>query len=231
MANFAGHITTSAMLGVAVGAVGSIQFHYDWGPVFLAAGLTTVGGMLPDLDSDSGIPVREMFGLAGAVVPILLLPRLSSHLFTIEQLLVILGAVYMIVRYGLAELFKRITVHRGMFHSIPAMLIAGLAIFVLYHTENQQMRLYFAAGTMVGFLSHLVLDEIFAVDLMGVVPTLNQFAGSALKLTSKSMMATALTYFILFILGTAAWSQLQPAQPQPSLPQALPKSLPPVKFP
>ncbi len=220
MANFAGHITTSAVLGVAVGAVGSLQFHYDWGPVFLAAGLTTVGGMLPDLDSDSGIPVREMFGLAGVVVPILLLPRLNAQGFTIEQLLVILGAAYMLVRYAVAELFKRITVHRGMFHSIPAMLIAGLSIYLLYHTNNQQMRLYFAVGTMVGFLSHLVLDEVFAVDLMGVVPTLNQFAGSALKLTSKSLLATALTYFILFVLAAMAWSQLPP-----------PQTLPPVRFP
>ena len=227
MANFAGHITTSAVLGVAVGAVGSIQFHYDWGPVFLAAGLTTIGGMLPDLDSDSGIPVREMFGLAGVVVPILMLPRLSAHAFTIEQLLVILGAVYMGVRYAVAELFRRITVHRGMFHSIPAMLIAGLSIFLLYQTDNQQMRLYFAAGTMIGFLSHLVLDEMFAVDLMGIVPTLNQFAGSALKLTSKSVLATALTYLILFVLAAMAWPQLQPAPP----PTTLPKTLPPVRFP
>ena len=41
MANFQGHITTSAILGVAVGAVGSWYLHYDWGTCCLAAGLTT----------------------------------------------------------------------------------------------------------------------------------------------------------------------------------------------
>ena len=65
MANFQGHITTSSVLGVAVGDFGAWYFNYDWGTVFLAAGLTAIGGMLPDLDSDSGIPVRELFGLAG----------------------------------------------------------------------------------------------------------------------------------------------------------------------
>jgi hypothetical protein len=60
-------------------------------------------------------------------------------------------------------------------------------------------------GTMIGFLSHLVLDELFAVNLMGVVPKLNQFAGSALKLTSKSWPATLLTYAILCGLGYLAW--------------------------
>ena len=77
MANFQGHITTSGVLGAAVGAVGVLYFHYDWGTVFLAAALTTVGGMLPDLDSDSGIPVRELFGLAGVLVPLLLIERLK----------------------------------------------------------------------------------------------------------------------------------------------------------
>ena len=129
---------------------------------------------------------------------------------TTEQLLVMLGAVYLIVRYGIAELFKRITVHRGMFHSVPALLISGLAVFLMHapeHLQQEEMRrrLYYACGTMIGFLSHLVLDELFAVDLMGLVPKLNQFAGSALKLKSDSWIATLMTYAILVVLGYMAW--------------------------
>src|SRR5882672_4779394 len=112
MASFYGHITTSTTLGVAVGAVGVWYFHYDWGTVCLAAGLTTIGGMLPDLDSDSGIPVRELFGLAGVIVPLLLWHRLQQYGLTAEQFLVLLAATYLLVRYGVAELFRRITVHR-----------------------------------------------------------------------------------------------------------------------
>jgi LexA-binding, inner membrane-associated putative hydrolase len=211
MASFPVHVTTSAILGCAVGAAGAYYFHYDWGPIFLAAGLTTVGGMLPDLDSDSGIPVRELFGLAGAIVPLLLLERLKRVGLMPEQVLVIMAGAYLLVRYGLSRIFKRVTVHRGMFHSVPALLIAGLAVFLM-HTSEQQVpadewrkRGYYAVGTMIGFLSHLVLDEIYAVDLMGVVPKLNQFAGSALKLTSKSWPATLLTYAILLALGSLAW--------------------------
>src|ERR1022692_4881281 len=132
MANFQGHITTSAVLGVAVGAFGAWYFNYGWGTVFLATGLTTIGGMLPDLDSDSGIPVRELFGLAGVIVPLLLVHRLQRLDLTSEQLLVVLGAIYLGVRYGVAEIFRRITVHRGMYHSLPAMLIAGLAVFLMH---------------------------------------------------------------------------------------------------
>ncbi len=211
MANFQGHITTSGILGAAVGAVGAWYFHYDWGTVCLAAGLTTIGGMLPDLDSDSGIPVRELFGVAGFLIPLLLLGRLRQFELTPEQMLVILAGAYLIVRFGVSEIFKRITVHRGMYHSVPAMLIAGLAVFLM-HRPNQAIageelnkRLYLAAGTMIGFLSHLVLDELFAVDLMGLVPKLNQFAGSALKFRSDSWVATLLTYAILCTLGYMAW--------------------------
>jgi hypothetical protein len=71
--------------------------------------------------------------------------------------------------------------------------------------DELRKRLYFAAGTMIGFLSHLVLDELFAVDLMGVVPKLNQFAGTALKLKSDSWSATLFTYVILCTLSYMAW--------------------------
>lgn len=211
MANFKQHVSTSAALGVAVGAVGIWYFQYDWGTALLAAGLTAIGGMLPDLDSDSGIPVRELFGLAGVFVPLLLLGRLREFSLTPEQTLVMLAGAYLLVRYGVAELFKRITVHRGMYHSVPAMLIAGLAVFLMHRPDQQlagdelHKRMYLATGTMIGFLSHLVLDEIFAVDLMGLVPKLNQFAGSALKLKSDSWTATLLTYAILCTLSYMAW--------------------------
>ena len=62
MAGFRTHVTVSAGLGVGVGAaaVNPLGFAPEAG--FLAACVTAVGGMLPDLDSDSGIPVRETFG-------------------------------------------------------------------------------------------------------------------------------------------------------------------------
>ncbi len=221
MANFRGHISTSGILGVGVGAFGAFYLKYDWGPACLAGGLTANGGMLPDLDSDSGIPAREMFGLAAVFVPLLLVHRLQSFQLTPEQLLVVLAAIYFTVRYGVSAIFRRVTVHRGMFHSVPAMIIAGLAVFLMYHEQGQAItsvelrkRLYFAAGTMIGFLSHLVLDELFAVDLTGVVPKLNQFAGSALKLKSDSWPATLFTYAILCTLGYMAWVSTGSPSPQ-----------------
>jgi hypothetical protein len=205
MANFKGHLGVAAGLGVAYGAWAATAWQPGWGPVCLGAGLTTLGGLLPDLDSDSGVPVRELFNLAGAIVPVLLLPRLHRYQLTADQIIVVVAAIYLVVRFGLSRLFKRLTVHRGMFHSVPAMLIAGLAVFLIYHDDNVYLRAYLAGGTMLGFLSHLVLDELFAVDFMGLTPRLNRFAGSALKLWSRSWPANIVTYVVLIGLAGAAW--------------------------
>ena len=215
MAGFKTHVSVSGLLGAAVGAYGAWQWQLDWGPCCLAAVLTTLGGMLPDLDSDSGKPIRELFGLAAAVVPILLLHRLRRLEFSHDQMLAILIGVYVLIRYGLAEYFKRMTVHRGMFHSIPALGITGLIVFLLYDHDDARVRWYLAGGAMLGFLSHLVLDELYAVDLRGFVPRLNNFAGSALKLFSPSWSANVFTYAILIVLGGIAWNSVEPTRDGP----------------
>src|SRR5438552_13728477 len=86
MASYAGHLSLSAVLGAAYGSTGAYYYQMDWGPALLAAGLTTIGGVLPDLDSDSGVPVRELFGLGAVVVPFLMLRRLVNLNFTFEEL-------------------------------------------------------------------------------------------------------------------------------------------------
>ncbi|MFO0863906.1 MAG: metal-dependent hydrolase [Gemmataceae bacterium] len=205
MASFKVHVTTSTILGGLYALAGTSGWNLDWGQALMAAGLCSVGGMMPDFDSDSGIPVRHLFGLAGMAAPLFLMPRFLEAGFSIEKALILAAIAYFVVRYALAEFFKRFTVHRGMFHSIPAMLIAGLVVFQLYQHSQLGLRQYMALGTMIGFLSHLVLDELYAVDLNGLVPRLNKAAGSALKLFSPSWKATGFCYAVLFVLGSSAW--------------------------
>jgi LexA-binding, inner membrane-associated putative hydrolase len=212
MASYKGHLTFSTALGAAYGAAGMFGLGYDWGAAGLAGGLTAVGGLLPDLDSDSGVPVREMFGLAAAFTPFLLYNRLladpkfdHNH----ERVIVALAVLYLFIRYGLSNVFRRLTVHRGMYHSIPAMLIAGLSVYLLEANPSRGLRVYLAGGVMLGFLSHLVLDEIFSVDFMGLKIRLNKYAGSALKFFSPSWSGTLLTYLILAALGYLAFLDWQ----------------------
>lgn len=61
-------------------------------------------------------------------------------------------------------IFKEITVHRGLFHTIPAMIAAGAGLYLILEGEY---RLWAAMGLTLGGLTHLTLDEIFAVDWSG----------------------------------------------------------------
>ena len=197
MAGFRTHITVSGVCGVVYGGAAVQPLGFTPDAAVLAAGLTTAGGMLPDLDSDSGVPVREMFGLAAVVGPLLLLPRLVHLDLSRETILATLLFGYVLIRYVAANLFKRFTVHRGMYHSLPAMLIAGLCVYLAYQSPDRNVRLLLAGGVMLGFLSHLVLDEIYSVDFRGVRIKLKSSAGSALKLASTSLPATTACYLIL----------------------------------
>ncbi len=206
MASYRGHLAFAGILGVGYGSLAFLQWHWDWGPALMAAGLTTLGGLLPDLDSDSGVPVRELFSLAATLTPFFLFRRVFAHCQgSTEQTLVILAGVYLFIRYLLSQIFKRFTVHRGMFHSVPALFIAGLSFFVFYPSDNVHLRTFFAGAVMVGFLSHLVLDEIYSVDFLGVRLHLNRYAGSAVKMFSKSWSATLTTYLVLALLVWMAW--------------------------
>lgn len=208
MASYQGHLMFSTALGAAYGGAAAWFVDMNWGPVFVGAGMTAIGGLLPDLDSDSGVPVRELFGLGAVVAPLMVMHRLVGQGFSLEQMVAIMGGVYLIVRYGLSRVFRKITVHRGIFHSIPAMLIAGLIVFHAYETPNLFLRLYVTGGVMLGFLSHLVLDEFCAVDFNGLAIKVNQFAGSALKFTSKSKLVTLATYCVLAALAYTAYVQV-----------------------
>jgi hypothetical protein len=202
MASYQGHLTFSSALAAAYTSAGMLHWHFAWGPAFLGGGLATLGGLLPDLDSDSGVPVRELFGITAAVVPLLLLQQLGRP---DEETIVCLAAIYLFIRYGLSHVFKRLTVHRGMFHSIPALAIAGLSAYLLAPHFEHSVRLFLAGGVMLGFLSHLVLDELYSVDFMGSRLHLSRYAGSALKFASPSRTATLMTYALLAGLSYLAY--------------------------
>ena len=165
---------------------------------------------MPDLDSDSGVPVRELFSLAAVMTPLLLVRRLHHAGLTPEQILALMAGVYVLVRYGGAALFKRITVHRGMFHSLPAMAIAGLLIYLGDHRADARIRLFLAGGVMLGYFSHLLLDEIYSVDLIGrKMIRLNKYAGTAVKFYSPSWIATLTCYSLLASLAWVAWREFE----------------------
>lgn len=200
MANFKTHISTSTVLGVgyATGAYLLLDIRVEH--CLLAGILCSIGGMLPDLDSDSGVPVREMLCLTSVLVPMLMVQRFHALGLGIEEMVMASAVIYVAIRFGFGTLFKKYTVHRGMWHSIPAAAIAGLFIFLVSFSDDPALRLFKAWAVVLGFISHLVLDEIYAVDWQGNRIRVKRSFGTAMKFFSKNKWANFSTYAKLLAL-------------------------------
>ncbi len=215
MADFKTHITVSTALGVGYGAVAFQHFGFPAPTCVLAGTLCSLSGMLPDLDSDSGVPLRESLSFASACVPMLLLDRFRQLGWTTETIVLVGAGIYIAVRFGIGALLKKYTVHRGMFHSIPAAVIAGEVAFLLCVSGDMTMRGFKAGAVVAGFLSHLILDEIWSVRVSGGRIGLKSSSGTAMKLFGGDMWANFSCYAKLIILGVVvfndpAWTTLSP---------------------
>jgi membrane-bound metal-dependent hydrolase YbcI (DUF457 family) len=213
MAAFREHVTFSSLLGLGYSALLKAS-GWESGKAILAGALCGLAGMLPDLDSDSGKPVKEVFGLLATVASLFAFHRLGHVDISPVDRILFAGGCYLFVRFGVSWLFSKLTVHRGMWHSIPAAIFVAQLTFLgsanlLGDTES----LALAGGVFIGFISHLVLDEVYSVNLKGVVPRLKNSWGTALKLSSDSKMATITTWGALILVTHQSAVRLGYANP------------------
>lgn len=200
MASFQTHMSFSTVLGVAYGGAARLLFDVPVPTSILAGGLCSVSGMLPDLDSNAGIPLRESMGLAAAVIPLMLIDRCHRCDMSPEAMVLTGAAIYLLIRFGVAKLLRKFTVHRGMFHSLPAAAIFGQLAFLLAPGEDVQLRVFQAGAVVVGYLSHLLLDEMYSVEWYRGRLRLKRTFGTALKLFGQRWWPTVLAYLQLIVL-------------------------------
>jgi hypothetical protein len=171
----------------------------------LAAGLCAVSGMLPDLDSDSGVPLRETSMFVAAIAPILMIDRFRDLGLSHEAMALAAMLVYMAIRFVAVEFFKRYTVHRGMWHSIPAAASAGLLAYLVMPCPSESVRVYKSMAVVTGFMVHLTMDEIWSIDLRRGFRLKSSF-GTALKFFSNNSFANISAYAKLALLLFLAFS-------------------------
>lgn len=194
MAGFKTHVSVSTVLGIGYGAVGAGVLGYPLETCMLAGGLCGVAGMLPDLDSKSGVPVREIVALAAAVTPMMMVHRFQEMQMGPESIVLAGALIYIVIRFGVGEIFKLYTVHRGMWHSIPAAITCGLITLFVCSCEDYRLRVFKAAAVVLGFMSHLVLDELWSIQLQGGRVRLKSSFGTAIKFWGKSLWGNVSTY-------------------------------------
>lgn len=201
VADFKTHITTSTVIGIGYASGAYTVLHVPAPTCALAGVLCSVSGMLPDLDSDSGIPLRESLAFAAACVPMMLTARFEAKGWPTETIVLAGALLYIVVRFGLGTLLKKYTVHRGMFHSIPAAFIAGGCAFLLCATGDIYLRAFKAGGVLIGFFSHLILDEIWSIRVSGGRIGLKSSSGTAMKLWGNDNWGNLSCYGKLILVG------------------------------
>jgi hypothetical protein len=200
MAGFKTHVSTSSLLGTAYAGFG---YAHGMPPdcAMMAGAMCGFAGMLPDLDSNAGVPLRETMSFTAATVPMLLLNRLASLGLRYDEMAIIAVAIYFFFRFGVANMIRKYTVHRGMFHSIPALLIFGGVAYLICGGADPVARYFKAGGVMLGYLSHLVLDEIYAFEWKGGRWQIKNSFGTAMKLWGDDGWSNFSTYGKLFGVG------------------------------
>ncbi len=211
MASFRAHISLGIASGI-LGMIGLISAAITDAPgflmiVFVAA---TLGSLLPDMDSDSGIPFHIAFGSLSLVSAALT----ASSAYTENPHNLIRVALWAAGTFALVYVvggffFKRLTRHRGMAHSLPAAVLAGLTTFFLasHFSFTDTDAFLLMVAMMVGYVGHLILDELYAaVNFHGTPFIPNKALGSALKLSSDNTLINLATYgLILFFLAGNVW--------------------------
>ena len=205
MAGFHTHITVSTLAGVGYAFAGGSLFHLPLSTCAIAGGLCSISGIMPDLDSDHAIPARETLSFLAAVAPMLLFYRFHFEGMATEHILLFGAPLYLLIRFGFGEMLK-VSVHRGMFHSLPAAAIAGLIAYEMCDTGVSLGRGFKASGATLGYLIHLLLDEIWAVEFHGARFRLKKSFGTAMKLFGKAPSANSATWGLLFGLTFFAFN-------------------------
>ncbi|MCM2371216.1 metal-dependent hydrolase [Aporhodopirellula aestuarii] len=205
MAGFKTHISTSTVVGVAYGYWGVTSQGMSLESGLLAGGLCSVAGMLPDLDSDSGVPLRETSLFMAAIAPMLMIDRFRDMGLSNESMALAAMLVYIGIRFVAVEFFRRYTVHRGMWHSIPAALVAGLGAYLIMPCPSEAIRVYKSLAVLLGFLTHLILDEIWSLDFSSGRFRVKKSFGTALKFFGNDWWANVSVWGKLVLLCYLAW--------------------------
>ncbi len=225
MANFATHIGAGTVVSGAL-AVFTLAADVVAPENLVAVTMAGVlGSVLPDIDLRDSRPSRLMFAGLAVFFSFAVLFNVAAKYSIAEMLIVWLGTL-VLVRYGLHAIFHRLSIHRGIWHSLLAGVFSSVATAVVYYhvLGRHEGVAWLAAGFMMaGFLTHLILDEMYSVDVMDT--RIKASFGTALKLvdtrnwtaTTAMAAATALALYVApstqtFVDGMSSrnmWTGLQ----------------------
>jgi membrane-bound metal-dependent hydrolase YbcI (DUF457 family) len=225
MANFPTHIGVGTVVAGALATVAlatDVVTPRDVIPVTLAG---VLGSVLPDIDLKDSRPSRAMFSGLAVFFSFAVLFSVENRYSIAEMLILWLGTL-LFVRYVVGALFHRFSYHRGIWHSLLAAAFSGIltaAVFYWMLARDGSISWLAAAFMVVGFLTHLILDELYSVDVMDT--RIKSSFGTALKFGDSNhpwhtglmagavvlafMVAPSIKPFISHVASRPVWVALQ----------------------
>ena len=199
MGSFAQHASVGIMSGLTISA---ISFHFSQLHIIdsIACGaICTLSNFIPDIDSQQSKPARTIKDIISTCITsyiIYTLPRIDFSVFIVIAL-----STFFLLQYIFTFILSRITVHRGMFHSIPAIMIWSCIVYNACYSSTELYKIYLTCSAAIGYLLHLIIDELYGlIDISGGVFYPKKSSGTALKFISTSFWGTILCYTILLCL-------------------------------
>jgi len=207
MANFNTHLAVAAV-GSGLCATVALAGHAAPQSYLLTLTLAgAIGGILPDVDLEKAVPSRMLFSALGVVAAFIALFSFKKQ-YSIAELWIVWLAAYLFVRYVVHNIFFQKTRHRGVFHSLLAgAFFMALTAVLFDRVFGEPPALSWLTGlfVLIGFVIHLVLDEIYSVDIEGAA--LKKSFGTALKLFDYQKLGTSA------FMGAALAAMLAAAPP------------------
>ncbi len=204
MANFNTHFAVGAIASATISSTLLSMTILKPTEAVMAFAIGTFGSLMPDIDSDNSKAVGVGFTIISLLITIIFIFA-KVITYSIVELIIMGGAIFYTLRFGLIGAFRKVSRHRGMFHSIPAALIWGLLTTLVAYNffyVNNLVSWIYGLIMSLGYIVHLILDEIYSVDLGN--RRVKKSAGTALKLfklkNRSDILQNIFIYFFLIAL-------------------------------
>jgi len=208
MANFNTHLSVAATASAMISGTLLSMEVLSPNEAVIAFVLGTLGGLLPDVDSARSTSIKVGFNVLSLLMTIMFI-FVESSTYSLVEMFIMSALVFSGIRYGFLELFRKISKHRGMFHSVPVALIWGTVVAILmyfFFALNSLVSWVYGLMIIIGYLVHLILDEMYSVDLRN--RRVKKSWGTAFKFyklkTTTDKIQTVLVYSALIGLLSIA---------------------------
>lgn len=201
MANFPTHIAVGTIVSGGLATLTLAADAVSPENVLTIAVAGIIGSILPDIDLKESRPSQSMFNGLGLFIAFALLFFFVDKLSIAEMWLLWLGT-YIGIRYVAYFIFHRMSYHRGIYHSVLAGLFFCFVTVIIYRyvlQRHEGVAWLAGAFTFVGYLVHLILDELYSVDVSGA--RIKRSFGTALKLIDRKKMGHTTAMAIATVLA------------------------------